>query len=113
MNLKELAEHLNLSQTTVSRALNGYPEVKEATRLRVEAAARVNNYTPNGRAKSLATGRTMTVGHVIPLSKKHEMVNPVFGDFVTGAAESFLASGYDLMLSLVEDGKEIFGAFKF
>jgi LacI family transcriptional regulator len=48
----------------------------------------------------------MTVGHVIPLSKKHEMVNPVFGDFVTGAAESFLASGYDLMLSLVEDGKE-------
>lgn len=106
MNLKELAEHLNLSQTTVSRALNGYPEVKEATRLRVEAAARANNYTPNGRAKSLATGRTMTVGHVIPLSKKHEMVNPVFGDFVTGAAESFLASGYDLMLSLVEDGKE-------
>ncbi len=106
MNLKELAEHLNLSQTTVSRALNGYPEVKEATRLRVEAAARANNYTPNVRAKSLATGRAMSVGHVIPLSKKHEMVNPVFGDFITGASESFLAAGYDLMLSLVEDGKE-------
>ena len=42
MRLKDLAEHLGLSQTTVSRALNGYPEVNEATRLRVaETAARV------------------------------------------------------------------------
>ena len=41
MNLKQLAEHLGLSQTTVSRALNGYPEVREATRLRVQEAARL------------------------------------------------------------------------
>ncbi len=40
MNLKELSARLGLSQTTVSRALNGYPEVSEATRRRVEAAAR-------------------------------------------------------------------------
>ena len=42
MNLKELAKHLGLSQTTVSRALNGYPEVGEATRKRVaEEASRL------------------------------------------------------------------------
>ena len=39
MNLKELAQKLGLSPTTVSRALNGYPEVNEATRTRVMAAA--------------------------------------------------------------------------
>jgi LacI family transcriptional regulator len=39
MNLRELAESLGLSQTTVSRALNGYPEVREETRARVLAAA--------------------------------------------------------------------------
>ena len=35
MNLRELSELLGVSQTTVSRALNGYPEVNEATRARV------------------------------------------------------------------------------
>ena len=39
MNLKELAAHMGLSPTTVSRALNGYPEVNEETRDRVIAEA--------------------------------------------------------------------------
>ncbi|MBS8271521.1 LacI family transcriptional regulator, partial [Halomonas litopenaei] len=43
MNLKELSQNLGLSQTTVSRALNGYPEVSTATRRRVEEAARTFN----------------------------------------------------------------------
>jgi len=65
MNLKQLSEHLGLSQTTVSRALNGYPEVNETTRKRVELAAAEGNYRPNLRAMSLATGRAMAIGHVI------------------------------------------------
>ena len=85
MNLKQLSDHLGLSQTTVSRALNGYPEVSDATRARVEAAAKAHNYRPNTRAKSLATGQAMAIGHVIPISSKHEMVNPVFADFLAGA----------------------------
>ena len=54
MNLKELAQKLGLSPTTVSRALNGYPEVNEATRERVMAAAKEHNYHPNARAIRLA-----------------------------------------------------------
>ena len=88
MNLKSLAEELGLSQTTVSRALNGYPEVSEATRQRVEEAARRHNYRPNSRAKGLATGRAMVIGQVIPTSVQHEMVNPIFGDFVAGASQT-------------------------
>ena len=106
MNLKSLAEELGLSQTTVSRALNGYPEVSEATRKRVQEAARRFNYRPNSRAKGLATGRAMVIGQVIPTSTQHEMVNPVFGDFVAGASLTFARFGYDMMFTRVAPTEE-------
>lgn len=106
MNLKELARILGLSQTTVSRALNGYPEVNEATRLRVERAAQQHDYRPNTRAKGLATGRSMAIGHIIPISTKHEIVNPVFADFIAGAGEAYSRKSYDMLLSVVQDADE-------
>jgi LacI family transcriptional regulator len=106
MNLKSLSDLLGLSQTTVSRALNGYPEVSEKTRIKVQEAARRHNYSPNTRAQSLATGRAMAIGHVIPMSNNHEMVNPIFGDFIAGAGESYSKAGYDMLLSVVADSDE-------
>ena len=106
MNLRQLSDLLGLSQTTVSRALNGYPEVKPATRARIEAAARVHGYRPNMRARGLATGRAMAIGHVIPVSTQHEIVNPIFADFIAGAGETYTAAGYDLLLSVVPDADE-------
>lgn len=107
MNLKELSENLGLSQTTVSRALNGYPEVSKATRERVKAAARAHNYRPSTRAKGLATGKALAIGHVIPVSSKHEMVNPVFGDFIAGAGETYSKNGFEMLLSIVADADEL------
>ena len=106
MNLKELATLLGLSPTTVSRALNGYPEVNEATRVRVATAAVTHNYQPSTRAIRLATGRAMAVGHVIPIANRHEIVNPVFADFIAGAGETYSRNGYDLLLSVVPDADE-------
>lgn len=106
MNLKELASKLGLSPTTVSRALNGYPEVNDATRERVVAAAKRYNYQPNTRAIRLATGRAMAVGHVIPLATRHEIVNPVFADFIAGAGETYSRNDYDMLLSVVSDADE-------
>ncbi len=103
MTLKELSDLLGLSQTTVSRALNGYPEVSESTRVRVQAAAAKHGYRPNSRAKGLATGKAMVIGHVIPSSSQHEMVNPVFGDFVAGAARTYAEHGYDMMFNHSDD----------
>ena len=103
MNLKELSQHLGLSPTTVSRALNGYPEVNERTRERVRAAAKQQGYIPNSRATRLATGRAMAIGHILPLSSEHEMVNPIFSDFIAGAGEIYSSAGYDLALSVVQD----------
>jgi LacI family transcriptional regulator len=105
MNLKQLSEHLKLSQTTVSRALNGYPEVSEQTRNRILKAAQDLNYRPNIRAKGLATGRALAIGHVIPVSNQHEMVNPVFGDFIAGAGDSYARAGYDMILTRVPDNE--------
>lgn len=108
MNLKELSEKLGLSQTTVSRALNGYPEVSEATRQRVNQAAKRHNYQPSQRARGLATGRAFAIGHVITSTGKYEMLNPVFGDFIAGAGEAYAARGYQMTLSVVpEDGDEL------
>jgi LacI family transcriptional regulator len=103
MNLKELATRLGLSPTTVSRALNGYPEVNAETRERVRAAAQRFNYSPNTRAIRLATGRAMAVGHVIPVASRHEMVNPIFADFLAGAGEVYTRTGYDMLISVVSD----------
>lgn len=107
INLKLLAQKLKLSQTTVSRALNGYPEVSEATRRRVEDAALAFGYRPNGRARGLATGRAFAIGHVIPTSSRHETVNPVFADFASGVIVSYAKHGYDMVMSFAEDGDEV------
>jgi LacI family transcriptional regulator len=97
MNLKELAKHLNLSPTTVSRALNGYPEVGEATRRRVDEEARRFGYRPNTHARRLATGRAHAIGYVLPADKSL-MIDPLFSDFVSGATDVYATHGFDVML---------------
>ena len=106
VTLKQLAGTLGLSPTTVSRALNGFPEVNDATRKRVREAAERANYRPNTRAKSLATGRAQAIGHVIPVSTSHEIVNPVFADFIAGAGETYSRAGYEMVLRVVPDADE-------
>jgi LacI family transcriptional regulator len=97
MNLKELAKHLNLSPTTVSRALNGYPEVGEATRKRVDEEARRFGYRPNTHARRLATGRAHAIGYVFP-SDNSLMIDPLFSEFVSGATDVYATHGFDVML---------------
>ncbi|WP_316013654.1 LacI family DNA-binding transcriptional regulator [Roseobacter sp. HKCCA0434] len=105
MTLKELAERLGLSPTTVSRALNGYPEVNAATRARVEQAAQQYGYVPSAMARRLATGRSMAIGHVIPLSE-HQMINPIFAEFMAGASEIYSTEGYETILSAIPAEQE-------
>ena len=67
MNIKELAKKLDLSITTVSRALGGYSDVSEKTRQRVYRFAKKYNYSPNPYASRLASGKSKTLGFVVPL----------------------------------------------
>lgn len=106
VNLKTLSESLGLSETTVSRGLNGYKDVSAKTRQRILEAAEHMNYSPNVRAQSLATGRSMVIGHVVPQTGQHEMVNPIFGDFVAGASATYSERGYNLLMVRVENKDE-------
>lgn len=97
MNLKQLSHMLQLSQTTVSRALNGYPEVSEETRRRVVAAAKRHGYRPNPSARRLATGKAGMIGHVLPTGASVD-IDPHFVEFLSGLGD--YARGHDLDLAL-------------
>lgn len=105
MNLRELAEHLQLSPTTVSRALNGYPEVREETRRRVSAAATALNYQPSHNARQLATGRSSAIAHVIQRSQ-HAALGAGFADSFEGFSDASSQQGFDTQLSVVDDDQE-------
>src|SRR4051812_39206268 len=98
MNLKELASNLGLSQTTVSRALNGYPEVNEATRLRVSEAAARLGYRPNANARRLATGRAGAFGMVL----RAQDYGPHTSEFIGGMATRLIHDEIDVLVSTVE-----------
>lgn len=98
MNLREFAEALGLSQTTVSRALNGYPEVSDKTRERVVRAAKLHNYKPNRRARCLATGRSRRVAIVAGSGKDQGLTDPVFCAFLSGAAEVLERENFDWVI---------------
>ena len=66
VTLKDLARELGLSSSTVSRALNGDRNIRPETRERVLDAAKRVGYKPNLAAASMKTGRTYTVGVVVP-----------------------------------------------
>ncbi len=60
--MTDVARLAGVSHQTVSRVLNGHPNVREQTRLRVRAAIAELGYRPNSAARALVTGRTRVVG---------------------------------------------------
>lgn len=106
MNLKSLAQNLGVSKTTVSRALNGYPEVNEMTRARVLAAARAAGYEANPMARSLAVGRTNVFGIIYPLSPS-DLGDPMFLQVVGGMSAALEASKRNLIIAPVSARNEL------
>lgn len=105
-SLKELAEYLGLSQTTVSRGLANYPEVTERTKNRIREAAKSLNYAPSSSAQKLVHGKSLTIGHVIRLSE-HMTLNPFYADFIAGAGEVYSKAGYDMLISMATPEQEM------
>lgn len=90
--IEEVAERSGFSTATVSRALRGLPNVAPSTREHVMRAANELNYSIDPYASRLATGRSMTVGIVIPLADQW------FYNKVSTVAETVLgAHGYDVL----------------
>jgi LacI family transcriptional regulator len=106
MNLKSLAQTLGMSKTTVSRALNGYPEVSEQTRQRVLAAAREVGYEANPMARSLAVGRTNVFGIIYPLLPA-DLGDPMFLTVVGGMQGALEQRRMNLMIAPVSSSNEL------
>ena len=103
MKLKDFAKLVGMSATTVSRALNGHPEVNEATRARLIAAARQHGYQPNAHARFLAMGHASTIGCVIPIGGRNEIVNPIYADFLAGVGEECARRRFEINLTVVPE----------
>jgi DNA-binding LacI/PurR family transcriptional regulator len=92
-SIEDVARSAGVSIATVSRALRGLPDVAAATRDRVLAAAAELNYIASPFAARLASGRTATVGVVVPFVNRWFFAEVI--DTVEGALR---AAGFDLLL---------------
>ncbi|RTQ49689.1 LacI family transcriptional regulator [Hymenobacter gummosus] len=93
VSLTELAKRLNLSPSTVSRALADHNEVSEATKQRVRQLARELNYQPNQLAAALRRGRSGTLGVLVPHITGH-----FFPQVVHGIATEASRAGFTVMI---------------
>lgn len=103
--LKDIARSLNLSPTTVSRALNGFPEVNEQTRARVTAEAARLGYRPNQLARKLVSGRSGIIALVVPHAESLSEDTSFFG-VVAGLSTALAVHDLDLMLHVAAAGAD-------
>ncbi|WP_175907076.1 substrate-binding domain-containing protein [Burkholderia sp. BCC1640] len=106
VNLKALSDALGLSRTTVSRALNGYDDVSEATRERVMKAARELGYVADPTARRLATGRADAIGIVYPFGAG-DLGDPRFGEVVAGITERLGERNLDFIIAAARPNAEL------
>jgi len=98
VTIKDLAAELELSITTISRALNGYTDVGEKTRKRVEEAAQRAGYRPNRNAQRLVTQRTHSFAWV-QADNDRKFVDPHFVEVMSGVLRAARGHNYDLVLT--------------
>ena len=99
VTIRRLAEASGVSIGTVSRALNGYTDVRAETRERIMRLARELDYTPAAAARSLKTQRSHVIGVFLETGEGHpDLQHPFFHEVLVGLKNAIGASGYDLLL---------------
>jgi LacI family transcriptional regulator len=100
--LQDIADRLNISTATVSRALSGKPGVSQKTRQRVLEVANELRFTPDPAAQSLATSKTYAVAFVIKrlLIRSH---NPFYDRIMMGVEQELEQHGYHLVSITIDE----------
>ncbi|MDX1905485.1 MAG: LacI family DNA-binding transcriptional regulator [Bacteroidia bacterium] len=101
VTLLELAKRLNLSPSTVSRALNGRHRISEETRQKVRTLADALDYQPNPSARSLRESKTWVLGVLIP-----EIAHGFFSTAISGIEEVAIGAGYNIMICQSHESSE-------
>jgi LacI family transcriptional regulator len=99
--IHDIAKKLNLSASTVSRALNDNPVISEATRNLIKRVADEMGYRPNTLAANLRTKRTNTIGVVVPLINRH-----FFSSVISGVEEVAYRLGFTVTIAQSNDKLE-------
>ena len=102
VRLKDIARDLGVSVVTVSKVLRGNADIGEATRRRVLKRMKELNYQPNMLARGLASGRTYTVGLVVP-----DLVHPFFAEFAKSLSGVLRTNSRALILASSEEDPEV------
>lgn len=95
VTLKQIARELDVSISTVSKALRNSKEISEDTRQKVQAFAKLYNYRPNNIALSLKNRKTNTIGVIIP-----EIVHHFFSKVIRGIEKVANSRGYNVIIGL-------------
>lgn len=90
----DISERLGISASTVSRALNSNPYISESTRKKVVKTALEMGFTPNPNAVALKTGKTNTIGMIVPLINRNYFV-----EAIAGVEKEIYDAGYDLIIA--------------
>ncbi|GAB4399923.1 MAG: LacI family DNA-binding transcriptional regulator [Microscillaceae bacterium] len=94
ITIKDIARQLNISPSTVSRALKDHPDISQETKKLVNELARQLEYEPNQIAQSLRQSKTFTLGVVIP-----SLVHHFFSSVISGMEDVAHDRGYNLILT--------------
>ena len=102
VRMKDIARQLGLSVVTVSKVFRGNGDIGEETRRRVLEKMAELNYRPNLAARSLATGRSFTMGFIAP-----DLVHPFFSETAKHLADALRAKGYHLLMSSAHEDARV------
>lgn len=99
--LKQIAKELNVSVSTVSKALNDSPEISEPTKIKVQEYAKLKNYKPNIIGLNLKNRKTKTIGVIIP-----NILNPFFAKVFSGIEKVAEEKGYNVITCISNESLE-------
>ncbi|ADW70849.1 LacI family DNA-binding transcriptional regulator [Granulicella tundricola] len=102
VRLKDIAHDLGVSTVTVSKVARGSLDVSDATRKRVLKRMAELNYRPNLVARGLASGRTYTMGLVVP-----DLVHPYFAEFAKALSGILRTNSRALVITSSEEDPEV------
>lgn len=103
LTIKDVARALNVSTTTVSRAISGKGRIGEDTARRVREYIQEHNYVPNAIAQSLADQKTYNIGVIVPELDAMDS-HAFFRSCVTGVCRELSDTLYDVLMIIDEDG---------
>ncbi|MBQ2855255.1 MAG: LacI family DNA-binding transcriptional regulator [Oscillospiraceae bacterium] len=96
VSMKDIAQRCGVSVATVSKALNGQPDIGEETRRRVEAVAREMGYMTNAAARALKTNRTYNLGVLFVDERRSGLAHEYFSSMLESFKVEAETHGYDI-----------------